>query len=151
MKQTYSIAKRFHRIQTHGGTRRQVAGNEAHHEQNQRHQSEAGRIVRGNAMEASGQQLGQEIGADEPDREAAQDEPKTLAGDQPQHVARLRAKRHAHSDLLRPLPDGIRHYAIDTERGEEQRQAGKDGKERCQKIFDPRTIARATSSMVKTR
>ena len=43
----------------------------------------------------------------------------TLAGDQPQHISRLRTQRHAHSDLLRPLPHGVGHHAVQTERGEE--------------------------------
>ena len=58
-----------------------------------------------NSVQTAGEQLGQEIGTDETDREPGHNEAKALARHQPQDIARLRAERHSHSNLLGALPD----------------------------------------------
>ena len=39
-------------------------------------------------------------------------------------LRRLRAERDAQADLVRALRDGVRHHAVDADRGEQQREAG---------------------------
>src|SRR5205814_4177448 len=99
--------------------------------------SEARRIVRGNPMQTSGEQLRKEISAHESDREAGQNESQPLTSDKSQDIARLRAESHAHSDFLRALPDRISHHAINPERGEEKRQPGKDREKRAKESAAP--------------
>ena len=57
-----------------------------------------------------------------PAARADQRQPQPLPDDQPQHVARLRAERHPHAQLLPPLVHAERQHAVDAERRQHERQ-----------------------------
>ena len=111
------MTERFERIQARGPARRDVAGEKADAEEEQADKREAERIVRGDAMQAARKEFHEEIRADETDKARPMPIRRTpWPGDQTQDVAGLRAERHADADFLGPLPNRIRHHAIQTER-----------------------------------
>ena len=55
------------------------------------------------------------------DRDTDHDESHRPAEHTAQDVGRLRPERRAHSDLVRALCDGVRHHAVDADRGQQQR------------------------------
>src|SRR2546423_4982512 len=132
------VAKRLHRIETHGGARREITSSQTHEEQDHGDEREARRVVRRDSVETAGQKLSEEKRADESDHKTGHDQPQSLAGDEPQDVAGLRAESHAHSDLLCPLPDRIRHHAVESERGEKKREPGEDREEGAEKFPVPK-------------
>ena len=48
-----------------------------------------------------------------------------VAQDEAHHIGALRAKRHANSNLLRPLGDTVGNHTVDTDRRENQRRSRK--------------------------
>src|SRR2546423_8601975 len=98
------IAKCVHRIEAHGGASRQITGGQSDEKENYRHEGEARRIVRGNAVQTPRQKLGEEKCAHESDYETGQNKSQPLTCDEPQNVAGLRTQRHPHADFLRALP-----------------------------------------------
>src|SRR5690349_2702556 len=53
----------------------------------------------------------------------------SLPHDQSQNIPRLRTERHAHTYFAGALRDGISNRAVNTHRGEKQRDAGKDAEQ----------------------
>src|SRR6266404_1964081 len=131
------VAQCFHGIEAHGRARRQITGRQSNQEKNDWDQREARRIVRGNSVETAGQKFREEERAHESDREADQNQPQALTGNEPENVAGLRAERHPHADFLRPLPDRVGHHAIKPERREEEREPREDREERPEKASVP--------------
>ena len=52
----------------------------------------------------------------------AEDLDRDLPEDHAAHALRLRAERHPHTDLARPLFDGVREHAVESHRREQRRE-----------------------------
>ncbi len=98
--------------------------------------------MRGDLLERSAEQLRDEIGGPPGQGGGRADEAQTLESDEAKDVARLRAERHAHADLLGPLADGIRHHAVEPDGSEEEGEEGENSEEGAEKMrsqYDSRT------------
>ena len=65
-----------------------------------------------------------------PKRQADGCKPRAFGQHLLQHVFALRAERHADADLMRALGDGVGHHAVDSHRGETERERGEGHQQR---------------------
>src|SRR5262249_46987315 len=108
-------------------TRREVAGHERDRAQERRHGDEAQRVERRDAEQQRSEESRHAKRAAEADRDADAAEKRAVADDEPEDVATLRAERDANADLLRSLGHRVRDDAVDTDRGEHERDGGEYG------------------------
>src|SRR5687768_12538923 len=133
------VTKRFNRIETHGGARREIAGDQAHDEEENADDGKAIGIVRRN-LDGACHQFREEIRAGEANQEAENDQAQPLPGDQFEDVTRLRAEGHAHADFLGALPHGVRHHAIEADCRQEKCEQRKNGEQVAEEFFLPKGI-----------
>jgi hypothetical protein len=81
----------------------------------------------------------------QPDRDAGGDQGRCLSQHHRAHLARLRAQGDPQPDLVGALRDGVRHHAVDPDRGEQQRQCAERGQQEGQ---EPRPRDRLPQDLV---
>src|SRR6266513_2385554 len=86
-------------------------------------------IVRRNLIELCRDQPAKRERRDNAEREAADHRFHSLAHDEPQDIARLRAERHPHADLAGALLDGVGNRAVNPNAREQERNAGENAKQ----------------------
>ncbi len=93
------------------------------------------RVGRADAVEQRGHQARQADRRGDAEDDAGGDQGHALSQNEAQDIAALRAERDADAELARPLRDGIRNDAIQSDRGQEQRGAGEDAEEQHREFF----------------
>ena len=94
---------RGQRINFCSPSRRKVAGQQRHPNQQRRDQGECQRIGRADAVKEPGQNSRQAEGRNQPDRNAAERQPQPLPDNQPEDITRLRPERQSQPDFARTL------------------------------------------------
>src|SRR5262245_466490 len=107
-------------------------GSQADGSENEDDQRERGRI---GAARLDEQDLEKTTDANRPcetEHQAERQGHERPSPEQPQHLPRLRAERHPYADLAGPLRDRIRGDRIETDRRQQQREAGKSDEHRSE-------------------
>src|SRR5206468_4900438 len=86
-------------------------------------------VVRRNLIELRRDQPAERERRDNAEREAADHRFHSLAHDEPQDIARLRAERHPHADLAGALLDGVGNRAVNPNAREQERNAGENAEQ----------------------
>src|SRR6266480_3494923 len=86
-------------------------------------------VVRRNLIELRRDQPAERERRDNAEREAADHRFHSLAHDEPQDIARLRAERHPHADLAGALLDGVGNRAVNPNAREQKRDAGENSEQ----------------------
>ena len=87
-------------------------------------------IERADAVEHAANRARDEHRRHETDDDAGRQHRQAVPDDESDRPAAARAERHPQSDLARALADGVRQHAVNAERGQEQRGAGKQRQQR---------------------
>src|SRR5215472_12887815 len=87
------------------------------------------RIVCRNFVQLRGNQASEREGSHDPDHESYHNRSHSLVQDEPQHIARLGAKRHSHADLAGALLYRVCDCAIDPDCCEHQSNARKNSEQ----------------------
>ena len=86
--------------------------------------------MRGDSEQQRLQYACQRKGADQPKCDANRNQPQSAGENHAQHVLPLRANRHPDANLLRSLDHRLRDDAVETNRGERQRE----GREKAEEL-----------------
>ena len=122
------VSQRNHRIHLHRTQSRDVARQESHTCEYNRNSAERSRIGCADPEEKTRHQTSESERARNPDDKADRDEPQSLPQSHPKDIAFLCAERQPNPDLARALNDGVTHHAIDTDRGQHERERGEEAR-----------------------
>src|SRR6476646_6773660 len=119
----------LHRIYETRAARGNESGDGSRRGQEKRSSDVAGEIVRVDAEKRRTQNAREEKSAADASENSENDGPHSLAKHKAQHRGAIRAERHAHADLARPLRNAVRDRAIQSRRGQRESDNGEKSEE----------------------
>ena len=119
-------AQRLDRIDKSGAARRQQTRNQRRARKKDRRAAKQRRIMRRNFKELRRNQTSQGKRRRNSNHESDHDRTHALADDELEHVARLRAERHADADFAGALFNRISDCAVNSDARQQERDAGKN-------------------------
>src|SRR4029434_3607259 len=117
------------RVEFRGATRGQIAGEKRDDDKQKRNREIRRRIIRPHMEKQTCHDARENEGTAQTGDNTNRGQRHSLPNDQSEHTTALRAERHADANFLGALRDGVSHYAVDAERGEQERGAAEDCKE----------------------
>src|SRR6266403_988758 len=122
-------AQSLNRVDTCSAARREQTGRQCDRREQNCCAAEQHWVVRRNLIELRRDQPAEREGGDNAQREAGDHRLHSLAHDEPQDIARLRAERHADADLAGALLDGVGNSAVNPNAREQERNAGENAEQ----------------------
>src|SRR2546423_15235337 len=123
------IAQRNHGIYAHGAPRWDVTGDQSNYREEEGDSRKGERIGGADSIKKARHQPGKSIGSYEPDGDSGQRHAHTLPKDHPQDVLMKRAERHAHTNLLGTVGNGIGDHTIHPNGSNEECESAKGTQE----------------------
>src|SRR5271157_920607 len=127
-------SQRLHGINGRRAACGNPAGNESHRYQKRRNDRKRDDVMRLNAVEKAGSELGQHPCGRPAKDHSYERKHQTLAQDEALYGAGLRAHGHANADLARAPADRVAHDAVETDRGKNQADESKRAEQSRSKV-----------------
>ena len=107
-------------------SRRHIAGDQSHGEQENRYGNDGQQIVLGDSIQKTSNQPGCEECSEDSDRQAGNQKPTGLAQDHAKNILALRTEGEAHSYLSRALAHAVAQQSVESGGGDQNGSDGED-------------------------
>src|SRR6185437_8260145 len=123
------VTQRSQRIDVRGPPRWDVTCEERDSAEHESHSEQRNWIRGGNSVKLAGEKAGQNKSTDNSSGPADHRQQHGLANNELKNVRGLRSQRHPNSNFMGALGNGIGDHAVESQRGQCERQACKNGKQ----------------------